>query len=210
MNERYSEDNRGGKTRRSAASAKPSATRAATVREPAPKTKKQKKAEARERERKLEQKNQALASVDKNRLEDQPEYKRLQTIWKVVIGAAIALLIASFPLSNSESLQFLFIPCMVVAYALVIVSFIIYFGKMGKMRKQYERSIPSGKSKEARAAQKKARAEAREQLKAAEEKAKLEQEAKEAAGADGAAEEEGGLFARFRKRKPEEPSQEEN
>ena len=43
QNERYNDENRKGKTRKSAASAKPSSGRAATVREPAPKTKKQKK-----------------------------------------------------------------------------------------------------------------------------------------------------------------------
>ena len=72
MNERYNEENRSGKTRKSSASAKPKAQRAATVRDPAPKTKKQKKEEARARERAAMEK----ANYMQARFEETDGYKR--------------------------------------------------------------------------------------------------------------------------------------
>ena len=70
MNDRYTEENRTGKTRKSSASAKPKAERAATVREPAPKTKEQKKKERKERERKEA---------------EGKEYKRpVKSVWAIV------------------------------------------------------------------------------------------------------------------------------
>ena len=84
MNDRYTEENRTGKTRKSSASAKPKAERAATVREPAPKTKEQKKKERKERERKEAEKAQAL----NGRFEQTEGYKTLRRIWwGCLIGA---------------------------------------------------------------------------------------------------------------------------
>ena len=78
MNDRYNTDERrAGKTRKSSASAKPKAQRAATLREPAPKTKKQKKEEARERERKESQKLNAVESA----FESTERYKKLRRTW---------------------------------------------------------------------------------------------------------------------------------
>ena len=168
-NERYREENRGGKTRKSAASAKPAAERAATVRTPGPKTKKQKKQEARERERKQEQKY-AAATPDSKVIEDLPEYKKLRKIWWVCLMAAILLIIVSVYATFNEALSFIYVPTLIAGYVFVIIAFYIDFGKIRKLRKRYTQEVLQGKSKEARASQKAARAEARAQQKEAEAK----------------------------------------
>lgn len=198
MNERYNDENRGGKTRKSAASAKPATARAATVRTPSPKTKKQKQAEARERERKQEQRYQAVASSQ--RIEDLPEYKKLRRIWWVCLIAAIVCIAISFASSSNDEMGFLYIPFLVAGYVLVIAAFYIDLGRVRKLRKKYEQQVVQGKSKEARAAQKAARAEARAQQKEAEEKF-------EAAQAEEQAKKEAGFLGRFRKKAPEEGSE---
>lgn len=205
MNERYSDENRKGKTRKSAASAKPSSTRAATVRDPAPKSKKQKKAEARQREEKREQQLRAMNSIEGTRFEDTPEYKKLRRIWWICIAGAIVLIAISFVATQKGELEFLNVPCLIAGYLLVIGAFYIDLGKIRKLRKQREATVAQGKSKEARAAQKKARAEMRAQQKEAEEKfeaAKAEETAKK---------EEGGnsLLSRFRRKKPDPEPQPE-
>lgn len=193
MNERYNDENRTGKTRKSAASAKPSSARAATVRTPAPKSKKQKQKEAREKEREREQRMN-IPAADGKRFEDTDEYKKWRRLWWVCIVAAIVLIALSFASTQNEQIGFLYIPGLVAGYALVIAAFVIDLGKIRKLRKEFTQTVALGKSKEARAAQKKARAEARAQQKEAEEKfeaAKAEEESKKA----------NGLLARFRKPK---------
>ena len=202
QNERYNDENRKGKTRKSAASAKPSSGRAATVREPAPKTKKQKKEERRQREEKRDQQLRAMAP-DARRFEEQPEYKRLRRYWWICLIAAIVCIAVSFLTSRTETMTFLYIPLLIAGYVLVIVAFYIDLGKIRKMRKQYEQTQVLGKSKQARAAQKKARAEARAQQKEAEEKFEEAQAAKEEKKANG-------ILGRFRKPKAETPVEEED
>ena len=194
MNERYTanaDEKRIGKTRKSSASAKPKAQRAATVRDPAPKTAKQKKEEARERERKAAQKANYMQTI----FEDTPGYKRLRRMWWVALGVAIACTALSFFLQSNAMNNQAAMVLMIVAYAAIIFAFWIDFGKIRKERKLYNASIAQGKSKEARKEQKKMRAEMRAQEKEAAEKfeaAKAEEEAK-------AANRGKGLLARFRK-----------
>lgn len=184
MNERYNDENRSGKTRKSAASAKPSSARAATVHTPPPKTKKQKKAEARERERKQEEK-WATPAIDNKSFEQLPEYKKLRRIWWGLLIGAILLIAISFLSTRNDDFSFLYIPCLVLGYALVIGAFYIDFGKIRKLRKQQTQQVAQGKSKAARAAQKAARAEARAQQKEAEEKAATVAAEEEEKKADG-------------------------
>ena len=181
LNERYnnSDEKRTGKTRKSSASAKPKAQRAATVREPAPKTKKQKKAEARERERKAAQKSNALQA----RFEETDEYKRLRRAWWVCLGSAIACTVGSFALQSWTDLGQLAMALMIIAYVMIIIAFWIDLGKIRKARKLFNASLSNDKSKEARKEQKKMRAEMREQEKAAAEKKEAE-EAEKAEKAD--------------------------
>ena len=195
QNDRYNEEKRTGKTRKSSASAKPKAARAATVHEPAPKSKKQKKAEARERERQAAQKVDAL----QGRYEDTEGYKKLRRIWWVLLVSAILCTALSFVFSRDESLNQFSVAVMVAAYALIIGAFYLDLGKIRKERKIFNASILNSKSKEARREQKRLKAELREQEKEAAEKyeaAKAEEEAKK----------EQGFLGRFRKKK-EEPAE---
>ena len=189
MNDRYTEENRTGKTRKSSASAKPKAERAATVREPAPKTKEQKKKERKERERKEAEKAQAL----NGRFEQTEGYKTLRRIWWGCLIGAIVLTAVSFYLTNQEGMQSISMAAMVIAYALIIAAFYIDLGKIRKERKIYNASIANSNTKEARREQKRMRAEQREMEKEAAEKfeaAKAEEEAKKSEG----------FFSRFRKK----------
>ena len=197
MNERYNDENRTGKTRKSSASAKPKAERAATVREPAPKTKQQKKAERKERERKEAEKAQVL----NGRFEQTEGYKRLRRVWWGCLIGAIVLTAASFYLTNQEGMQSVSMVAMVFAYILIILAFWIDLGKIRKERKIFNASIASSNTKEARREQKRLRAEQREMEKEAAEKfeaAKAEEEQKKA---------QGGFLSRFRKK--EEPEAQE-
>lgn len=200
LNERYNDDSRSGKTRKSAASAKPSSTRASTVRDPAPKSKKQKKKEAEERNRREMEKRNALPG--KAAYESTPEYKKLRRMWAITLGGGVAMVLLAFVAVQYNLDSWIYITTIVLGYGLVIAAFVIDFAKIRKGRKAYY-AVPDN-SKEARAAQKKARAEARAQ----------EKEAKEKAEAGEVEEEEPkGLLARFRKPKaeesPEESSEEE-
>lgn len=191
MNERYNDENRTGKTRKSSASAKPKAERSATVREPAPKTKKQKQAERKERERKEAQKAEAL----NGRYEETDGYKRLRRIWWVCLIGAIIMTAVSWIVTQNESLSGISAPVLVIAYALIIVAFYIDLGKIRKERKIYNASLVKSNSKEARREQKRLRAEQREQEKEASEKYE------EAKAAEEAKKSEGGFLSRFRKSK---------
>ena len=197
MNERYTDESRTGKTRKSASSAKPKAQRAATVRDPAPKTKKQKKEEARERERAAMQK----ADMYQGRFEETEGYKRLRRIWWVLLVAAILCTVLSFAFQRNTDLNGLAMAVMIAAYVFIIGAFYVDLGKIRKERKLYNETLLNNKSKEARKEQKRVKAEMREQEKEAAEKleaAKAEEEAK-------AAERGTGLLGRFRKKKAEEP-----
>ena len=198
MNERYNEENRTGKTRKSSASAKPKATRAATLRDPAPKTKKQKKEEARERERAAAEK----AGAYQQGYESTEGYKKLRRIWWVLLAGAILCTVLSFALQRTEQFAQLSLASMILAYVLIIAAFYIDLGKIRKERKLHYAAAANNKSKEARREQKRLRAEQREQEREAAEKfeaAKAEEEAKKA----------NGFFARFRKKKEDAPEAEE-
>lgn len=189
MNERYNEENRTGKTRRSASSAKPKTERAGTVRAPAPKSKKQKKEEARERERAAMEKAGAIQS----RFEETEGYKRLRRLWWVFLVGAILCTALSFVFQRTDGLDRVSMASMILAYVLIIAAFYIDLGKIRKERKLYNAALLNNKSKEARREQKRARAEQRALQKEAEEKF-------EAAQAEEAARKESGFFARFRKK----------
>ena len=193
MNDRYNEENRTGKTRKSSASVKPKTARAATVRDPAPKSKKQKKEEAKERERQAAEK----ASYMQASYETTEGYKRLRRIWWMLLAGAIVCTAASFAFTRDETLNQFSMAVMILAYVLIIAAFYIDLGKIRKERKIYNASLANNKSKEARREQKRLKAEKREQEREAAEKfeaAKAEEEEKKA----------NGFFARFRKKKDEE------
>lgn len=189
MNDRNLAD-KTGQTRKSAASAKPKSTRAATLRDPAPKTAKQKKAEAREREEKRHKRSMVLDI----RFEDTPQYKHLRHYWWGFLIAAIACTAISAVMTtqtgelfkeNPDALYLGFmsqtfagavsIVLMVAAYGFIIAAFVVDFSKIRKARKNFENLMVSSNSKAMRRSQKKHLAELREQ-----ERAKAAAEAEEA------------------------------
>lgn len=189
LNERYTTEDRMGKTRKSAASAKPAAKRAATVRSAPQKTKKEKRAEQRERERKADEKRYR-AQRDLYNVPTE-EYRRLRRTWWIVLVAAVACTVLSFALSAVSGLETVSTVFLVVGYALILFALYIDFGKTRKLRKQYAAQVANNKSKAVRAEQKRARAEQRA----------LESEAKE--NPEGAAGEEPrgkGVFSKLFKR----------
>ena len=198
LNDRYNTDEkRAGRTRKSSASAKPKAQRAATLRDPAPKTKKQKKEEARERERKESRKLNAVESA----FESTERYKKLRRIWWAMLIAAVVCTALSFVLQGNESMQRFAMAVMILAYVFIIVAFYIDLGKIRKERKLYAAEVAASKTKEARRDQKRMKAEQRAQEKEAAEKF----EAAKAEEAEKAEKRSGGLFGRFRKSSSEEP-----
>lgn len=222
MNERYNDEKRSGKTRKSASSAKPKAQRAATVRDPAPKTKKQKKQERRERERKAEER---ASSMLQGRYEDTEGYKRLRRIWWACLIAAVAFTALTF-LANTQRANFfesgpgaegaLFMGIfdenamrtagtvlLVLAYGLIIGAFYIDLGRIRKERKIFNASMLNNRSKEARKIQKQLKAEQREQEKEAAEKFEAAKAAEEEKRANG-------LFSRLFKGKAAQGDLEES
>ena len=167
-----------GQTRKSAASAKPKSARAATVRDPAPKSAKQKRAEAKER-----QDNRYKRSMElKIRFEDTPRYKHLRRYWWGFLIGAFALTGVSMLVSAqagaffSENPGALFLGCiseefanragvvfMVAAYGCIVAAFAVDLSKVNKARREFENTMVKSNSKEMRRSQKQHRAELREQ-----------------------------------------------
>ena len=191
MNERYNSEGQG-KTRKSAASAKPKTALSGTVyNTPKKKTKQETKAErkARDEQNRKRMERGGIYTGD-GVFEKTPEYKRLRTIWGILLGLAIALVVVAYWSTQTDDFSWAYVPALVVGYILIIAAFYVDLGKIRKARKRYMAEHVYDNSKESRAAQKKARAEARA----------LEKEAKEkydAAQAEAA--EKPGLLARFRK-----------
>lgn len=202
MNDRYTVE-RQGQTRKSAAAAKPKSARAATIRDPAPKTRKQKKLE--QEERAAKQKQRAYTTTA--RYEDTQEYRRLRHIWWGFLIAAICLTGSSFLISaNTEYLQ-TFLPenvigiativIMVAGYAFIILAFYLDLSRINKGRRAWKARVQNDNSKEARAKQKQARAEERERQR--EEAAKAA--AKAAAAAANPPEKKKGILGFFKRDK---------
>lgn len=150
MNERYQQDERTGKTRRSAASAKPVSKAAATTAPPRKKTRKEKKAEQKERERKQEEKMKKVAG-DGFTLPTK-QYRYWRRIWWVMLVVAIVCVALSWWLSNTNMV----VPStvfLIIGYAAIIFALWIDLGKIRKLRGANQAKY-RGKSKAARAAQK--------------------------------------------------------
>ena len=180
LNDRYTSEKPLGKTRKSAASAKPTATRAANVRDPAPKTKKQKRAEMREREARIAARRGVGSGNNYTRGgtydPPTPEYKRLRKMWWICLGIGVAFALACFFVMQNNMPNWLIYTLIGVSWVALIMALYLDLGKMRKIRKAYNAEQFVGKSKEARAQQKARAAEIREQKKAEEEAARLAKE----------------------------------
>lgn len=156
MNDRYTTDDHKGQTRKSAATMKPKSKAASTVRvQSTTKTKQQKKAEQKAARQKQSQ-------VDRKYYNPPTEqYKKLRRLWWILLVGAIAMTAFSwlarswFP--NTEMVSFI---ALGLAYVLIIAALYVDFSKIRKVRRAYQEEMESKKTKEVRAAEKKAKMEA--------------------------------------------------
>lgn len=156
MNERYTTDERQGKTRKSAATMKPKTKAAASVHvQSKVKTKEQKKAE---------QKAQRSKQAELDRKYYNPptdEYKRLRKMWWICLIAAILCTVLSW-VARSWEPEWISFGALALAYVLIIAAFYIDFSKIRKVRRAYQAEMMAKKSKEMRAQEKQQKAAARE------------------------------------------------
>lgn len=135
MNERYQNEHVG-KSRKSAASAKPKTKAAASVTYSSPKKT--------PKERKAEQKAQRKEEADRQReidrkyyTPDTERYKKLRRTWWATLIGAIVCTAASWFLRGAKP-EWLAFGCLIVAYVLIILAFYIDFSKIRKERKAYQ------------------------------------------------------------------------
>ena len=192
MNERYTvEGKMEGKTRKSAASAKPKTKAAASVRvESAKKTPQQKKAEDKARRKEEAARQRELDA--KYYKPDTERYKKLRRAWWLcLIGAAVCTIV-SFAFHAYMPVWLAF-GILIAAYALIIMAFYIDMSKIKKERAAYQARMVALEEKE----KKKAKVEAG---KAASQKKGQPVKAEEPAPAEDAAEPDQpakkGLFGR--------------
>lgn len=155
MNDRYRDEEHHGKTRKSAASAKPKSQAAASVYvKPKTKTKQEKKA-IRRAERQKE--NEAARKYANPPTE---EYRRLRKIWWVLLIGAVACLALSFFLRDALG-EFGFMVVLVLSYVFIIAALWLEFSKMKKVRNEYRARMEGKKTKAQRAQERREKAEAK-------------------------------------------------
>lgn len=155
MNERYQNEGPQGKTRKSAASAKPKSAAASSVYiKPKTKSKTDKKA-ARRAER------QRQADLDRKYANPPTEeYKRLRKIWWALLIGAIVCLALSFFMRDMLG-EFGFMIILVLSYVFIIAALWLEFSKMKKVRRAYQEKMESKKTKAQRAQERREKAEAK-------------------------------------------------
>lgn len=155
MNERYQNDEHQGKTRKSAASAKPKSAAASSVYiKPKTKTKADKKAARRAERQKQAELERKYANPPTE------EYKRLRKIWWVLLIGAIICLAASFFLRDALG-EFGFMIILVLSYVFIIAALWLEFSKMKKVRRAYQEKMEAKKTKAQRAQERREKAEAK-------------------------------------------------
>lgn len=161
MNERYTSEERTGKTRKSAASAKPKMQAAASVTiKSAEKTPQQKKAE-RKAARKKEQAEQR--ELDRKYYKpDTKRYKTLRTWWWVALVGAVLCTAVSF-LGREVMPETVAMVILFMAYALIIIAFYIDLSPIRKERRAYQERMIIEEEKQKKAAKAAARAERAQQ-----------------------------------------------
>ena len=159
MNDRYQNDEHTGKTRKSAATAKPKAKAAASVHiQPTTKTPQQKKAE-----RKAQQKRDRAKQAELDRKYYNPptkEYKNLRKMWWGALILAILMVALSWIGRTWEPVWLSYV-ALGLAYVFIIAAFYIDFSKIRKVRRAYQAEMEARKTKEQRALEKAAKAEER-------------------------------------------------
>ena len=176
MNERYQTDDHKGKTRKSAAAAKPKTKAASSVRVvSSTKTPEQKKAAQKQNQKVERQKQRDLEAKYYN--PPNAEYKKWRRIWWVLLITAIVMVGCSFltrwlwPENEVASMIVLG-----VGYVGIIGALVVDFSKIKKIRRAYQAEMAAKGSKEDRKREKEERAAQLAAKKAAEEKAEAEAE----------------------------------
>lgn len=174
MNERYQSEEHQGKTRKSAASAKPKSAAASSVYiKPKTKSKADKKAARRAERQKQAELERKYANPPTE------EYRRLRKIWWVLLIGAIICLALSFFLRDSLG-EIGFMIILALSYVFIIAALWLEFSKMKKVRRAYQEKMESKKTKAQRAQERREKAEA----KAAKAEAEKKYEESKAAEAD--------------------------
>lgn len=152
MNDRYQTDEHQGKTRKSAAAAKPKSKAASSVRmQPTTKTKQQKKAEqkaVRAKQGELDRKYYNPPT---------PQYKRLRKMWWGLLIGAIVCTALSF-LGRSFLPEAATYVILGLAYICIIGALYIDFSKIRKVRRAYQEEMEGRKTKEQRSLEKQQKA----------------------------------------------------
>lgn len=161
MNERYTSEERTGKTRKSAASAKPKMQAAASVTiKSTEKTPQQKKAE-----RKAARKKEQAEQRELDRKYYKPDTKRYKTLrmwwWVALIGAVLCTAV-SF-LGREVMPETVAMVILFMAYALIIIAFYIDLSPIRKERRAYQERMIIEEEKQKKAAKAAARAERAQQ-----------------------------------------------
>lgn len=139
MNERYQGDGHTGKTRKSAASAKPKKEVAGTVVvKTSRQTPKERKAEQKEARKKEQERQREL---DKKYYKpDTEQYKKLRRIWWIALIGAVLCVAASWLLRGVQP-EWIAMVALLGAYGLIIFAFYIDFSKIRKERKLYQEKM---------------------------------------------------------------------
>ncbi|WP_296008908.1 hypothetical protein [uncultured Adlercreutzia sp.] len=149
MNERYTSEERQGKTRKSAASAKPKTKAAATVTvKSAKKTPEQKKAEEKAARKAAAAKQREVER--KYYKPDTPRYKRMRIIWWVLLVAAIGCTTLSF-VGQAWLPPAAAVVTLVLAYVFIIGAFVLDFVVIKKERVAYQERMLALEEKSAKA-----------------------------------------------------------
>ena len=161
LNDRYQTDEVRGKTRKSAASAKPKSQAAASVVVKAPKKTPKERREAEKAARKKAQAEQRELDR-KYYTPDTDRYRKLRKIWWALLVGAVLCTVVSF-FFRSQLPEGVALAVLLAAYALIIAAFYIDFSKIRKERRAYQTKMLALEEKQKREAKEAARANAGKQ-----------------------------------------------
>ena len=163
MNERYTSDERIGKTRKSAAAAKPKSQAAASVTvKKANKTPQERKA-ARKAEQKAARKKAQAQQRELDRkyyTPDTDRYRKLRKLWWLLLVCAILCTVCSF-FFRADLPEGVSMAVLLAAYAFIIAAFYVDFAKIRKERMAYQDrmlALEEQQKREEKAAERAARA----------------------------------------------------
>ena len=158
LNDRYQTEEVRGKTRKSAASAKPKTQAAASVTvKSAKKSPKDRKAEEKAARKQAQQQQRELDR--KYYTPDTDRYRKLRKIWWALLVAAVLCTVVSF-FFRSQLPEGVALAVLLAAYAFIIAAFYIDFSKIRKERRAYQERMLALEEKKKREEKEEARANA--------------------------------------------------